>query len=47
MTSQTIIDPPEDGHILNGKVSPTTLSLHLTINGRAYSLDVEPRVTLS
>ena len=46
MTSQTIIDPPEDGHILNGKASPTTLSLQLTINGRAHSLDIEPRVTL-
>ena len=27
-------------------ISPTTLSVHLTINGRDHSLDIEPRVTL-
>ncbi|WFP61587.1 (2Fe-2S)-binding protein [Mesorhizobium sp. WSM4904] len=49
MTSQTIIDPPEDGHFRNGSTarpSPTTLSIHLTINGETRTLDVEPRVTL-
>lgn len=50
MTSQTIIDPPEDGHFRNGQASngasPTTLSIHLTINGRDHALDIEPRVTL-
>ncbi|RUU65681.1 2Fe-2S iron-sulfur cluster binding domain-containing protein, partial [Mesorhizobium sp. M2C.T.Ca.TU.009.01.2.1] len=51
-TGQTIIDPPEDGHFRNGVAtngstpSPTTLSLHLTINGRDHSLEIEPRVTL-
>src|SRR5579859_6984328 len=27
-------------------ISPTTLSLHLTINGETHALEVEPRVTL-
>nr|WP_192257389.1 (2Fe-2S)-binding protein [Mesorhizobium silamurunense] len=53
-TGQTIIDPPEDGHFRNGgatngsiaQPSPTTLSIHLTINGRDHALDIEPRVTL-
>ena len=53
-TGQTIIDPPEDGHFRNGDAasgsanqpSPTTLSIHLTINGRDRALDIEPRVTL-
>ncbi|WP_189363234.1 2Fe-2S iron-sulfur cluster-binding protein, partial [Mesorhizobium sp. M4A.F.Ca.ET.022.05.2.1] len=27
-------------------ISPTTLSLHLTINGSDHTLDIEPRVTL-
>ncbi|AZO08682.1 (2Fe-2S)-binding protein [Mesorhizobium sp. M3A.F.Ca.ET.174.01.1.1] len=52
-TGQIIIDPPEDGHFRNGQAadgstqpSPTTLSIHLAINGRDHALDIEPRVTL-